>query len=69
MIIAPYLFYASDGLFGYLQQVNGAYSIPILSVIIIGFLTKRVPAVAAKAGIIFAFIVYVVYIIAQRGFG
>ena len=68
MVLAPFLYYASDGLFGYLQQVNGAYSIPILSVIIIGFLTKRVPAIAAKAGIIFAFIVYVLYIILQRGF-
>ncbi len=68
MIIAPFLYYASSGLFGYLQQVNGAYSVPILSVVIIGFLTKRVPAIAAKVGIIFAFVVYVVYIILSRGF-
>jgi SSS family solute:Na+ symporter len=32
-------------------------------------LTKRVPAIAAKAGIIFAFVVYVAYIILSRGFG
>lgn len=69
MIIAPFLYKAPDGLFGYLQQVNGAYSIPILSVIIIGFLTKRVPAIAAKVGIIFAFTVYVIYIILERGMG
>lgn len=69
MIIAPFLFYASDGLFGYLQQVNGAYSVPILTAIIVGFLSKRVPAIAAKAGIIFAFVVYVAYIILSRGFG
>ncbi len=69
MIIAPFLYYASDGLFGYLQQVNGAYSIPILSVIVVGFLSKRVPAVAAKVGIIFAFVVYVAYIFMQRGLG
>ena len=69
MILAPFLYYASDGLFGYLQQVNGAYSIPILSAIVIGFLTKRVPAIAAKAGIIFAVVVYVIYIFMQRGLG
>ncbi|MCL4119444.1 UNVERIFIED_CONTAM: hypothetical protein GTU68_044600 [Idotea baltica] len=69
MVLAPFLYYASSGLFGYLQQVNGAYSIPILSVIVIGFLTKRVPAVAAKVGIVFAFVVYVAYIILSRGFG
>lgn len=69
MIIAPFLYYASDGLFGYLQEVNGAYSIPILSVVVIGFLTKRVPAIAAKAGIVFSFVVYVTYIVLSRGFG
>jgi len=67
MGVAPFLYFASDGLFGYLQEVNGAYSIPILSVIIVGFLTKRVPAMAAKMGIIFAFVVYVCYIILSRG--
>jgi len=67
MFIAPFLIYA-DSIFGYLQEVNGAYSIPILSVIVIGFLTKRVPAIAAKVGIIFAFIFYVTYIILSKGF-
>ena len=67
MFVAPFLYYASDGLFGYLQTVNGAYSIPILTVIVVGFLTKRVPAVAAKAGIIFAFVFYVTYIIMSKG--
>lgn len=69
MGLAPFLYYASSGLFGYLQQVNGAYSIPILSAVVIGFLTKRVPAIAAKTGIVFAFVVYVAYIILSRGFG
>lgn len=69
MVLAPFLYYASSGLFGYLQEVNGAYSIPILSVVVLGFLTKRVPAIAAKVGIVFAFVVYVIYIILSRGFG
>ncbi|WP_271766578.1 solute:sodium symporter family transporter [Aquimarina algiphila] len=67
MLIAPFLVYA-DSIFGYLQTVNGAYSIPILTVIVIGFLTKRVPALAANVGIIFAFTVYVGYIILANGF-
>jgi len=67
MFVAPFLYYASDGLFGYLQTVNGAYSIPILTVIVVGFLTKRVPAIAAKAGIIFSFVFYVTYIILSKG--
>jgi len=68
MLIAPFLIYA-DSIFGYLQTVNGAYSVPILTVIIIGFLTKRVPAIAAKAGIIFAFTIYVLYIVLANGLG
>ncbi len=68
MFVAPFLYYASDGLFGYLQTVNGAYSVPILTVITVGFLTKRVPAIAAKAGIIFSFTFYVTYIILSKGF-
>ncbi|MEP1488573.1 MAG: solute:sodium symporter family transporter [Algibacter sp.] len=67
MFVAPFLYYASDGLFGYLQTVNGAYSIPILTVIVVGFLTKRVPAIAAKIGIAFAFVFYVTYIILSKG--
>jgi len=67
MFVAPFLYYASDGLFGYLQTVNGAYSIPILTVIVVGFLTKRVPAIAAKVGIVFSFVFYVTYIILSKG--
>lgn len=68
MIIAPFLVYA-DSIFGYLQTVNGAYSVPILTVILIGFVTKRVPAIAAKVGVVFAFSIYVIYIILSNGLG
>lgn len=60
MFIAPLLIYASDGLFGYLQEVNGIYSIPILTIIIVGYLTKFVPASAAKIGIISGSILYII---------
>lgn len=68
MIIAPFLVFA-DSIFGYLQTVNGAYSVPILTVVIIGFMTKRVPALAAKVGVIFAFSIYVLYIVLAKGLG
>jgi len=48
MFIAPFIANAPDGLFGYLQEVNGCYSIPILTIIVVGFATKYVPAIAAK---------------------
>ena len=59
MFIAPLVANAGS-LFDYLQEVNGIYSIPILSIIFIGFVTKRVPAVAAKVGLITGSVLYIV---------
>lgn len=51
MIIAPSIANAPEGLFGYLQEINGCYSVPILSIILVGYLTKYVPAIAAKVAL------------------
>ncbi|TCI92133.1 solute:sodium symporter family transporter [Tenacibaculum sp. M341] len=48
MFISPFIGNAPDGLFSYIQQALGSLSVPILSVVIVGILTKNVPAVAAK---------------------
>ena len=58
MIIAPFIANAPDGLFGYLQEVNGCYSIPILTIILVGYITKYVPAIAAKVAIISGVVLY-----------
>lgn len=58
MFIAPLIANAPAGLFGYLQEVNGCYSIPIFTIIIVGYLTKYVPAVAAKIAIASGVILY-----------
>ncbi len=55
MIIAPMLA-GQDSLFGYLQKMNGIYFIPLFAIIIVGMLTKRVPPLAAKVGLIVGFI-------------
>ncbi|WP_417291354.1 solute:sodium symporter family transporter [Corallibacter sp.] len=60
MFVAPFIANAPDGLFGYLQEVNGCYSIPILTIIVVGYLTKRVPAKAANIGIILGAVLYVI---------
>ncbi len=60
MFIAPMIAKAPEGLFGYLQEVNGCYSIPILTIIMVGYLTKRVPALAAKVGILSGVILYTI---------
>lgn len=58
MCIAPLIANAPDGLFGYLQEVNGCYSIPILTIIVVGYLTKYVPAIAAKVAIVSGVVLY-----------
>lgn len=61
MFIAPLLL-GQDSLFDYLQKVNGIYSIPILTIFVVGYLSKRVPAFAAKIGLISGVVLYVSYI-------
>ncbi len=58
MVVAPFIANASKGLFGYLQEVNGCYSIPILTIVVVGYTTKRVPAIAAKVGLISGVVLY-----------
>ena len=57
MFIAP-LIKDAGSLFNYLQEINGIYSIPIFTIIIIGYTTKRVPAIAAKIGLASGCILY-----------
>ncbi|PLX12639.1 MAG: solute:sodium symporter family transporter [Marinilabiliales bacterium] len=58
MFIAPLIANAGS-LFAYLQEINGIYSIPILTIIVVGYLTKRVPAIAAKVGLVFGCLLYI----------
>ena len=60
MFVAPLIAYAPHGLFGYLQEVNGCYTIPILTVILVGFTNDRVPSFAAKLGLAFGSLLYIV---------
>lgn len=58
MCVAPLIANAPQGLFAWLQEANGCYSIPILTVIVIGFFNKRAPAIAAKVGVISGVVLY-----------
>jgi SSS family solute:Na+ symporter len=59
MFIAP-LIEKAGSLFQYLQEINGIYSIPILTIIVVGYTTKRVPAIAAKIGLLSGSILYII---------
>ncbi len=59
MFIAPLIANAGS-LFNYLQEINGIYSIPILTIIVVGYTTKRVPAIAAKVGLLSGCSLYII---------
>ncbi len=56
MTIAPLLF-GQTSIFSYLQKMNGLYFIPILAVVLVGMLTRRVPPIAAKISLVAGFTV------------
>mgnify|MGYP001562389316 FL=1 len=58
MLIAPQIANAGS-LFAYLQEINGIYSIPILTIIVVGYTTKRVPAIAAKTALFSGCLLYI----------
>ncbi len=60
MTIAPFIRYAPDGLFSYIQQALGSLSVPILAVVLMGILTKKVPAIGAKIVLIGGVVMYLI---------
>ena len=58
--IAPFVANAPDGLYQLLQQLNGIFFIPMATVILAGFLLKKVSATGAKAGLLFGLVFYVI---------
>lgn len=60
MSIAPFIAFAPDGLFSYIQQSLGSLSVPILAVVMTGVLTKKVPAIGAKFVMIVGVILYLI---------
>jgi SSS family solute:Na+ symporter len=60
MSIAPFIRNAPNGLFDYIQQALGSLSVPILAVVLIGILTKKVPAIGAKVVLVGGVLMYLV---------
>jgi solute:Na+ symporter, SSS family len=51
MMVAPLLM-GQTSIFAYLQKMNALYFIPIFSVVLMGLLLRRMPAAAAKVGLV-----------------
>ncbi len=53
VVIAPFIMYAPHGLFDLLQRLAGLFSVPIFTIVFMGYITKRIPAIAAKVSLTF----------------
>lgn len=51
ILVAPIVSQAPDGLYQLLQQLNGIFFIPIASIMLVGFFTKNISALAAKVAL------------------
>ena len=60
MVVAPLFMYAPQGLYNFFQSINLLYNIPVLIVIAVGYLTKKIPAIAGKIGVCVYMIGYVI---------
>lgn len=58
MCFSPFISYFNGGFYHYIQKMSSFFSVPVFSVMIVGFLTKRVPESAARAGLIFFMVMY-----------
>jgi solute:Na+ symporter, SSS family len=56
--VAPFLMYAPNGLWNLIRQFTGFFNIPILVIVLMGMLFKRIPSVAAKVVIGFHVLAY-----------
>ena len=59
IITAPLVANAPEGLYQLLQQLNGIFFIPVASIMLAGFLTKGVSAIAAKCALFFGLAFYI----------
>lgn len=59
VFFAPFIIFSRHGFYEYLQKISAIFSLPIFTIIFIGFITKKMPPVAAKIGMIFFICCYV----------
>ncbi|MFD2034969.1 solute:sodium symporter family transporter [Belliella marina] len=59
ILAAPMVASAPEGLFQLLQQLNGIFFIPIASIMLAGFFTKKVTPTAAKSALLVGLVFYI----------
>lgn len=61
MLAAPFILFASSGFYTYLQQLAGMFCVPVFTVVLLGFVSKKVTGKAANMGILFFICCYIVF--------
>jgi SSS family solute:Na+ symporter len=59
MFTAPFIIFAKSGFYTYLQQLGGMFCVPVFTIVLLGFISKKVPPQAAKGGILFFIASYI----------
>ncbi|MEW5562819.1 solute:sodium symporter family transporter [Enterobacter asburiae] len=60
VLVAPWIANAPEGLYTWMKQLNGIYNVPLVTIVIMGFFFPRIPAVAAKAAMLFGICSYII---------
>lgn len=59
MFTAPFIFFSKTGFYTYLQQLAGMFSVPIFTIVLVAFLSRKASPIAAKSGIVFFIATYI----------
>lgn len=60
MCFSPFISRFDGGFYYYIQKMSSFFSVPVFTVMIVGFLTKKVSEAAATAGLLFFIVTYAV---------
>ena len=58
MCFSPFILFFEGGFYHYIQKISSFFSVPVFTVMVVGFLTKRVPESAARIGLLFFIVTY-----------
>lgn len=58
IVVAPFIYFVPQGFFQYFQTINSFYMAPMFTIIVVGFLTKRVPEKAALVAMVGFMVAY-----------
>ncbi|MGL6121243.1 MAG: sodium:solute symporter family transporter, partial [Fusobacteriaceae bacterium] len=62
MIIAPFTMYAEGGLFEVMRRFTGFFNIPTITLVLVGFFSKRITALSAKVAVFVHIVLYTLLI-------